>query len=62
MFCALKRILQLCFLTHKPDHTGDIGVCANNETVPYYDRRMDFGLPGYGAFGIDQVPQSLFRC
>lgn len=44
-------------------HTGDIGVCAKNETVPYYDRRMDFGLPCYGAFGIGEyecdVPQSL---
>lgn len=45
-------------------HTGQIGVCANNETTPYFDRRTDFGLPGYGAFGYGEyhcaeVPQSL---
>lgn len=45
-------------------HTGEIGVCANNETTPYFDRRTDFGLPGYGAFGYGEyncanVPQSL---
>ena len=45
-------------------HNGEIGVCANNETTPYFDRRTDFGLPGYGAFGYGeyhcaQVPQSL---
>jgi hypothetical protein len=45
-------------------HNGEIGVCANNQTVPYYDRRTDFGLPGYGAFGYGEyncaeVPQSL---
>jgi hypothetical protein len=45
-------------------HTGEIGVCANEQTVPYYDRRTDFGLPGYGAFGLGEykcadVPQAL---
>jgi len=47
-------------------HTGEIGICANNETTPYFDRRTDFGLPGYGAFGYGEyhcaeVPQSLLN-
>jgi nucleoside phosphorylase len=45
-------------------HTGEIGVCANNETTPYYDRRTAFGLPGYGDYGYGEyncaeIPQSL---
>jgi len=45
-------------------HVGDVVVCANDETNPYYDRNFTFGVPGFQAFANGEyqcadIPTSL---